>query len=220
MPLIRIYKCLLTGLLVAFSVGLQACESPPMDVIALYVTNCTADTLLVSVGYNSDSTLLTLPEVPRQRQLQTADSLLQDSTVQWNPKHLFRYLAWHRRRWYWVYSHAPRDPTWRDAAGNLHAATVNETTNEITYKVIPGDTLQLSKYESSSVPHDTQPPELPSIVSLRLRQDPARRALPLGPVLHQLFQARFSFWQGWLQRGPTTYPYELRVRPGLALNDD
>lgn len=218
MTFTRFYKRLLTGLLVAFSVGLQACESPPMDAIELYVTNCTADTLLVSVGYYSDSTLLALPDVPRLRQAQTADSLLQDSTVQRNPKRLFRYLAWHRRRWYWVYSYAPRDPTWRDAAGNLHAATVNDTTNEVTYKVRPGDKLQLSKYESSSLPDDTRPPELPYIVSLRLRQGPARRALPLGPEPNQLFQAQFSFWQGWLEGGPTTYRYELRVSPGLALN--
>gem|GEM_PF-6063567 len=220
MTFIRFYKRLLTGLLIAFSVGLQSCQSPPMDAIELYVTNCTADTLLVSVSYSSDSTLLALPEVPRQRQLQTADSLFQDSTVQRNPKRLFRYLAWHRRRWYWVYSHAPRDPTWRDAAGNLYAATVNDTTSEVTYKVIPGDKLQLSKYESSALPDDTHPPELVSIVSLRLRQGQARRALPLGPELNQLFQAQFSFWQGWLELGPTTYRYELRVSPGLALNDD
>lgn len=60
--------------------------------------------------------------------------------------------------------------------------------------------------------------ELPYIVSLRLRQRPARRALPLGPEPNQLFQAQFSFWQGWLEGGPITYRYELRVSPGLALN--
>ncbi|MBG8552556.1 hypothetical protein [Hymenobacter guriensis] len=191
-----------------------------MDAIELYVTNRTADTLLVSVGYDSDSTLVALPDVPRQRQAQTADSLLLDSTVQRSPKRLFRYLAWHRKRWYWVYRHAPRDPTWRDAAGNLHAATVNDTTSEVTYKVMPGDKLQLSTYESSALPDDTDPPELVSVVSLRLRQGQARRALPLGPELNQLFQAQFSFWQGWFELGPTTYRYELRVSPGLALNDD
>jgi hypothetical protein len=220
MTFIRFYKRLLTGLLVAFSVGLQSCQSPPMDAIELYVTNRTADTLLVRVGYDSDSTLLALPDVPRQRQAQTADSLLQDSTVQRNPKRLFRYLAWHRRSWYWVYRYAPRDPTWRDAAGNLHAAMVDDTTGEVTYKVMPGDKLQLSTYESSALPDDTDPPKLPRVVSLRLRQGPARRALPLGPELNQLFQAQFSFWQGWLEFGPTTYRYELRVSPGLALNDD
>jgi len=223
MTFIRIYKRLLTGLPVAFSVGLQACtpaRHPPMDAIKVYVTNCTADTLLVSVGYDSDSTLVALPDVPRQRQVQTADSLLQDSTVQRNPKRLFRYLAWHRRRWYWVYSYAPRDPTWRDAAGNLHAATVNDTTREVTYKVIPGDTLQMSTYWSSALPDDTHPPELVSIVSLRLRQGPAWRALPQGSELNQLFQAQFCFWQGWLEWGPTTYRYELRVGPGLTLNHD
>lgn len=223
MTFIRVYKRLLTCLLVASSVGLLACTPArhyPMDAIELYVTNCTADTLLVSVGYRSDSTLLALPDLPRQRQAQTADSLLQDSTVQRNPKRLFSYLAWHRGRWYWVNSYAPRDPTWRDAAGNLHAATVNDTTSEVTYKVIPGDKLQLSKYWSSSLPDDTQPPELPSVVSVRLRQGRARRALPLGPELNQLFQARFSFWQSWLEWGPTTYRYELHVGPGLTLNDD
>ena len=220
MTFIRFYKRPLTGLLVAFSVGLQSCQPPPMDAIELYVTNRTADTLQVSVSYSSDSTLVALPDVPRMRQAQTADSLLLDSTVQRNPKRLFGYLAWHHRRWYWVYSHAPRDPTWRDAAGNLHAATVNDTTSEVTYQVMPGDTLQLAKYWSSPPPDDTEPPELTHIVSLRLRQGQARRALPRGPELNQLFQAQFSFWQGWLGWGPTTYRYELRVSPGLALNDD
>lgn len=219
MAFTRFDKRLLTGLLVAFSAGLPACQSPPMDAIEWSVTNGTADTLLVSVGYDSDSTLLARPEVPRQRQLQTADSLLQDLTVPRNPRRLFRYLAWHRRRWYWVFSYAPRDPTWRDAAGNLHAAAVNDTTSEVTYQVLPGDQLPLAKYESSALPDGTRPP-LPSIVSLRLRQGPARRALPLGPELNQLFQAQFNFWQGWLESGPTTYRYELRVGPGLTLHDD
>ena len=220
MTFISFYKCLLTGLLVAFCVGLQSCQSPPLDAIELYVTNRTADTLLVSVGYDSDSSLVAPANVPRMRQAQTADSLLLDSTVQRSPKRLFFYLAWHRRRWYWVYRYAPRDPTWRDAAGNLHAATVNDTTSEVTYKVMPGDNLQLSKYESSALPDDTDPPELVSVVSLRLHQGQARRALPLGPELNQLFQARFSFWQGWFELGPTTYRYELHVGRGLALNDD
>ncbi|MDO7847296.1 hypothetical protein Q5H92_13065 [Hymenobacter sp. M29] len=214
---------LLTGLLVAFSVGLLACTParyPPMDAIESYVTNRTADTLLVSVGYSSDSSLVAPADVPRQRQAQTADSLLLDSTVQRSPKRLFFYLAWYRRRWYWVYRYAPRDPTWCDAAGNLHAATVNDTTGEVTYQVMPGDTLQLAKYWSSSPPDDTDPLELPAIVSLRLRQGQARRSLPRGPELNQLFQAQFGFWQGWLEWGPTTYRYELRVGPGLTLNDD
>ncbi|SFQ82411.1 hypothetical protein SAMN04515668_4805 [Hymenobacter arizonensis] len=218
-----VYKRLLTGLLVASSAGLLACTPArhyPMDAIELYVTNCTADTLLVSVRYRSDSTSVAPPDVLRLRQAQTADSLLQDSTAQRNPDRLFAYLAWHRGRWYWVLSYAPRDPTWRDAAGNLHAATVNDTTGEVTYKVLPGDKLQLSTYWSSSLPDDTNPPELVSIVSLRLRQGQARRALPLDPEHNELFQARFSFWQGWLEWGPTTYRYELHVGPDLTLNDD
>ncbi|AHJ95570.1 hypothetical protein [Hymenobacter swuensis] len=55
---------------------------------------------------------------------------------------------------------------------------------------------------------------------MRLGQGQARRTLPLGPPLNQLFQAEFSFWQGWLEWEPTTYRYELRVSPGLVLNDD
>jgi hypothetical protein len=202
MTFVRMYKRPLTGLLVASSAGLLACtpaRHPPMDAVESYVTNCTADTLLVSVGYSSDSTVVALPDVPRLRQMQTVDSLLQDLTVQRNPKRLFNYLAWHRRRWYWVNSYVPRDPTWRDAAGNLHAATVNYTTNEVIYKIIPGDTLRLSRYWSSSLPDDTHPPELPSVVSVRLGQGQAQRTLPLGPQLNQLFQAQFSFWQGWLE---------------------
>jgi hypothetical protein len=223
MTFIRVHKRLLTGLLVASSVGLLACtpvRHPPMDAIALYVTNCTADTLLVSVGYRSDSTLVAPPDVPRQRQAQTADSLLQGSTIQRNPERLFSYLACHRGRWYWVNSYAPRAPTWRDAAGNLYAATMNGTTSEVTYKIVSGDKLQLSTYWSSALPDDKDSPELVAIVSLRLRQGRARRALPLGPELNQLFQARFRFWQGWFEWGPTAYRYELRVGLGLALNDD
>lgn len=215
-------KLLIACLLVGGAVGLTACSPPihPQNRVEWNIINSTVDTLLLSVGYRLDSALVDPADVSRNRQVQTSDSLLQRYEGQRYREYPLDRLVWHRGRWYWVRNvHVTASPTWRDTAGKLHAAAVNRETGVITYKLVPGGEHQLAT--EFCLPCDSLSPALPSLISLRLRQGQAQRTLPTGAQLKQLFQEQPHLWQAWLDWGQptTTYGYELRVGPGLTLND-
>ena len=208
-------------LLVGAVATLAACTPRynPANMVEWRITNHTADTLVLSVGYPLDSVVVPPTEVPRLRQAQTMDSLLQIYDGQRYPRWPLQHLAWHQSRWYWVRSNfTSPEPHWSDAAGNLHAAAVNRRAGILIYKLVPGAGHELAGV--FCLPCDTLPPALPPLVSLRLRQGRAQRSLPLGPDLNKLFRAQPRPWREWLAWGPTTYRYELRVGPDLTLNDD
>jgi hypothetical protein len=216
------YKLLMACLVAGPAAGLAACSPPyyPQNRVDWQITNHTADTLLLSVGYPLDSELVAPADVPLKRQAQTDDSLLQGYVGQRYPRFPLEHLVWHRGHWYWMRSaFAPLSPDWSDAKGHLHAAIVNRTAGILTYKLVPGGEHSLAG--QYCLPCDTLPPALPPLVSVRLRQGRTQRALPVGRELNQLFRAQPHLWRAWLDWGkPTTYGYELRVGPGLTLNDE
>lgn len=181
--------------------------------------NHTGDTLLLTVRYRLDSAVVSASDVPRLRQAQTADSLALPH-LRIGGHQPLDHLVRHQGHWYWVRNaYATTLPYWSDASGNLHPAATNRTAGVITYKLVPGGGHEVAA-QLCQPSCDTLPPALPPLVSLRLQQGRAQRALPIGTELNTLFQAQFSFWHGWLEWGPTTYRYELCIGPGLVLDDN
>jgi hypothetical protein len=190
-----------------------ACTPPATDELEWTLANDTDQALQVIVRYRLDSTLMATPDqlaFVRQNQVDNTSVL---DTLGHHRKPL-RWLSYHHRQWYFVYSEAENlEYAQSTPAGAVAAyAQVDRSRGQLTYTLPPHSTQLLL---TTGYPGPYADLEV-AMTGLWLQQGATRQQVLPGQRFADVFHAEPT---GREWGNNTVHRVTLRVRPGLEIKE-